>query len=111
MARDKSRINNCPDRNEIAPRSGLLRVREFLMAEIEHFVDPEGGKKHPRFSKVADIELALLDRDTQLAGGNTIRHLTVAEAVQRKIIDNETLGYFLARVYLFLEKIGVICHL
>jgi glycyl-tRNA synthetase len=31
-------------RNEISPRSGLLRVREFLMAEIEHFVDPDGGK-------------------------------------------------------------------
>lgn len=27
-------------RNEIAPRSGLLRVRDFLMAEIEHFVGP-----------------------------------------------------------------------
>ena len=25
-------------RNEISPRAGLLRVREFLMAEIEHFV-------------------------------------------------------------------------
>jgi len=25
-------------RNEIAPRAGLLRVREFTMAEIEHFV-------------------------------------------------------------------------
>ena len=27
-------------RNEISPRQGLLRVREFTMAEIEHFVDP-----------------------------------------------------------------------
>ena len=28
-------------RNEIHPKQGLLRVREFTMAEIEHFVDPE----------------------------------------------------------------------
>ena len=28
-------------RNEIAPRAGLLHVREFTQAEIEHFVDPE----------------------------------------------------------------------
>jgi glycyl-tRNA synthetase len=28
-------------RNEIAPRAGLLRVREFTQAEIEHFVHPE----------------------------------------------------------------------
>jgi len=27
-------------RNEINPRQGLLRVREFALAEIEHFVDP-----------------------------------------------------------------------
>src|SRR6266536_6072482 len=46
-------------RNEISPRSGLLRVREFLMAEIEHFVDPDGGKKHPRFEEVAHVELEL----------------------------------------------------
>ena len=26
-------------RNEISPRSGLLRWREFLLAEIEHFYD------------------------------------------------------------------------
>ncbi len=35
-------------RNEIAPRAGLLRVREFTMAEIEHFVNPS-DKKHSKF--------------------------------------------------------------
>ena len=28
-------------RNEIAPRAGLLRVREFTQAEIEHFCRPD----------------------------------------------------------------------
>lgn len=94
-------------RNEISPRSGLLRVREFLMAEIEHFVDPESGKKHERFGEVKDIELALLDRKTQLAGQTGVVHTPIGTAVQRKTVDNETLGYFLARVQLFLLKIGV----
>ena len=35
-------------RNEIAPRNGLLRVREFEMAEIEYFIDPV-DKNHPKF--------------------------------------------------------------
>ncbi len=39
-------------RNEIAPRNGLLRVREFCMAEIEHFVNP-ADKSHPKFDGVA----------------------------------------------------------
>ena len=35
-------------RNEIAPRSGLLRVREFILAEIEYFVHPS-DKAHYRY--------------------------------------------------------------
>ncbi|KPM43411.1 putative glycine--tRNA ligase [Neonectria ditissima] len=94
-------------RNEISPRSGLLRVREFLMAEIEHFVDPETSKCHERFSEVAEMELPLLDKDTQLSGKTTIRVTSIGEAVRTRLVDNETLGYFLARVHLFLLKIGV----
>lgn len=93
-------------RNEISPRAGLLRVREFLMAEIEHFVDPEGGKKHPRFAEVENVELVLLDRHTQLSGKTTTQKMTIGKAVRDKVVDNETLGYFLARIHLFLEKIG-----
>lgn len=28
-------------RNEISPRAGLIRVREFTQAEIEHFCHPQ----------------------------------------------------------------------
>ncbi len=94
-------------RNEISPRSGLLRVREFLMAEIEHFVDPEGGKKHPRFDDVKHVELTLLNRKTQLAGSTKPDVLTIGEAVSTKLVDNETLGYFLVRIQDFLLKLGV----
>ncbi|KAF7957890.1 hypothetical protein EAE96_003457 [Botrytis aclada] len=94
-------------RNEISPRGGLLRVREFLMAEIEHFVDPEGGKKHERFNDVKDVELVLLNRHTQLAGKTDVEKMAIGKAVENGTVDNETLGYFLARIQLFLAKIGV----
>ena len=94
-------------RNEISPRAGLLRVREFLMAEIEHFVDPQGGKKHPRFQEIEDVELVLLDRATQLAGRTETRKVAMGKAVREGLVDNETLAYFLARINLFLRKIGV----
>jgi glycyl-tRNA synthetase len=94
-------------RNEISPRAGLLRVREFLMAEIEHFVDPSGGKKHHRFDEVKDVELVLLNRHTQLAGKTDVQKVSIGKAVTDGTVDNETLGYFLARIHLFLEKIGV----
>ena len=94
-------------RNEISPRSGLLRVREFLMAEIEHYVDPEGGKKHPRFHEVKNVTVGLLDRNVQLSGRTEVAHMTIGEAVASRTVDSETLGYFLVRIYLFLVRIGV----
>lgn len=94
-------------RNEISPKSGLLRVREFLMAEIEHYVDPN-QKSHPRFSEVADtVSLRFLDRHIQQSGKTAVVTKTVGEAVREGMVDNETLGYFLARIYLFLVELGV----
>lgn len=93
-------------RNEIAPRSGLLRVREFEMAEIEHFVNPT-QKEHPRFVEVADLKMQLLSRQDQ--GGEDIpKTLSIGEAVRTGMVNNETLGYFMARTHLFLVSVGVI---
>ncbi|KAI9807374.1 MAG: Glycine--tRNA ligase 1, mitochondrial [Piccolia ochrophora] len=94
-------------RNEISPRAGLLRVREFMLAEIEHFVDPEGGKRHSRFEEVKDVELTLLNRSVQLEGRSDVEKMPIGKAVSTGLVDNETLGYFLARIQLFLKKLGV----
>ena len=93
-------------RNEISPRAGLLRVREFLMAEIEHYVDPDGGKKHPRFDEVKDVQIGLLDRKVQLSGQTTVTKMSIGEAVSGGTVDSETLGYFIVRIYLFLVRLG-----
>ncbi|ROT35916.1 glycyl-tRNA synthetase [Sodiomyces alkalinus F11] len=94
-------------RNEISPRGGLLRVREFLMAEVEHYVDPKSGKQHPKFADIENIELDLLPRDVQLSGKTDLVRMTIGDAVRNKVVDNETLGYFLVRIFLFLQKLGV----
>ncbi|GAM90486.1 hypothetical protein ANO11243_085300 [Dothideomycetidae sp. 11243] len=94
-------------RNELSPRSGLLRVREFLMAEIEHFVDPESNKKHPKFASVAHVKLPLLSRATQHKGITKGEMISIGEAVETKLVNNETLGYFLVRIYTFMQRIGV----
>ncbi|KAI3653602.1 hypothetical protein MP228_001549 [Amoeboaphelidium protococcarum] len=93
-------------RNEISPRSGLLRVREFLMAEIEHFVHPQ-KKQHPKFDTMKDVVLNLLPESVQMQGKTEIVRMKLGEAVSTGLIDNQTIGYFMARIHLFLEKIGV----
>jgi len=92
-------------RNEIAPRSGLLRVREFCMGEIEHFVNPK-DKSHPSFPNIADNELVLFGRNDQLGSGKT-KKISAGEAVKSGLINNETLAYFMARTQLYMEKIGM----
>ncbi|KAK4708626.1 hypothetical protein R3W88_029551 [Solanum pinnatisectum] len=92
-------------RNEISPRQGLLRVREFTLAEIEHFVDPQ-DKSHPKFSDVAKLEFLMFPRDDQVSG-QCAKKLQLGEAVSRGTVNNETLGYFIGRVYLFLTRLGI----
>ncbi|KAG6332178.1 hypothetical protein ID866_6908 [Astraeus odoratus] len=93
-------------RNEISPRAGLLRVREFTMGEIEHYVDPE-DKRHPRFPDVRHVVLSLLDRSVQESGSTQVTEMPIGEAVDKGIVANETLGYFLARIHIFLLKVGI----
>eukprot|EP01113_Clastostelium_recurvatum_P017001 TRINITY_DN1990_c0_g1_i1.p1 TRINITY_DN1990_c0_g1~~TRINITY_DN1990_c0_g1_i1.p1 ORF type:complete len:665 (+),score=201.97 TRINITY_DN1990_c0_g1_i1:95-1996(+) len=92
-------------RNEIAPRSGLLRVREFTMAEIEHFVK-EDDKSHPKFVDVAGMTANLLSAKSQGSTGEVVQ-MTFGDAVGSRTINNETLGYYMARTQLFLLAAGV----
>lgn len=92
-------------RNEISPRAGLLRVREFCMAEIEHFCEAD-KKEHLKFDQVADVELTLFPRDRQVGDGKMLVG-SAGEAVKQGIVMNETLAYYMARTQLFLLKIGI----
>uniref|UniRef100_A0A224XJA3 Glycine--tRNA ligase n=1 Tax=Panstrongylus lignarius TaxID=156445 RepID=A0A224XJA3_9HEMI len=92
-------------RNEISPRSGLLRVREFTMAEIEHFCDPS-DKTHPKFNDVADTVMTLYSACHQMDGTSAVS-TTIGEAVKSRLVDNETLGYYMSRIQSFLIKVGI----
>jgi len=91
-------------RNEIAPRAGLIRQREFTQAEIEFFCKP-GDKPHPKFAAVADLALQFRSSAVQLAAGEA-EVMTVGDAVGKGIIANQTLGYFIGRTFLVLGRSG-----
>lgn len=93
-------------RNEISPRQGLLRVREFTMAEVEHFVDPL-DKSHYKFIEVAGTDLPMWTASAQDAGERSPVLMNIGEAVRNGIVGNETVGYFLARSYIFLCSVGI----
>jgi glycyl-tRNA synthetase len=86
-------------RNEISPRQGTLRQREFSMAEAEIFFDPQ-EKIHPLFDLIKDKELILFDNEKELK-------ITVADAVKKKIINNQALAYYVYLTQDFLLSAGV----
>ena len=91
-------------RNEIAPRQGIIRLREFTQAECEIFVDPR-NKKHHNFELFADKELVLYSQEAQKKGESF--RMTVREAVKAKVIAHEILGYNIALTQEFLKKVGI----
>lgn len=75
------------------------------MCEIEHFVDP-ADKAYSKFDKVADIQLSLFTKQNQMQGAEATR-MRIGQAVEEGIVDNETLGYYMARTHLYLLQVGV----
>jgi len=92
-------------RNEISPRGGLQRLREFSQAELEFFIDPE--EDEPDLEKVADVELKLYPADKQKEDGQEYLEMTVEEAVDQGVLMSPWIGYFLGVAKKWYKKIGV----
>jgi len=92
-------------RNEISPRKSLVRVREFTQAELEHFVDPE--EDEPPLERVAGVTLPLYPVDQQEADDGGLLELTVREAVDKGIVADPWIAFYLGLSKKWHERIGV----
>jgi glycyl-tRNA synthetase len=92
-------------RNEISPRQGVIRLREFTQAEAEIFVDPK-DKTHPKFSQIADLKFVLNSATTQINNDKPI-NVTAQEALDKKIVANEMLIYQIYLAKKFLKELGI----
>jgi glycyl-tRNA synthetase len=93
-------------RNEISPRQGLIRLREFTIADLEFFFDPE----EPTCDKLGDVEnevLPILLCETRLKECEDVTNFTVREALDKKIIRSEWQAYFMAQAKRLLVELGV----
>jgi len=88
-------------RNEIAPRQGMIRMREFNMMEVELFVDPE-DKNWSKFHEIENDLLTLVPN----TGEETIT-VTVKESVEKGIIANRVLAYFVYTTKQLLVRLGI----
>jgi len=86
-------------RNEVSPRQGNIRLREFSMAEAEIFFDPK-DKTHPDFKDVKNKELFLFDNEKKMK-------ISLEKAVKTKVINNQALAYYMYLTQEFLLTAGV----
>ena len=87
-------------RNEIAPRQGLIRLRELNQAEVEVFFNPTKADS-PRFEWAKAETL-----NFQLADG-TPSTMTVADALARGVVPGGLMGHYLALLTRFYEAAGI----
>jgi glycyl-tRNA synthetase len=92
-------------RNEISPRQGVIRLREFTQAEAEIFVHPQ-NKTHPKFKEIANEIFVLKSNKNQLEKTDSLT-LTAQKALDKGIIANEILIYQIYLAKKFLNEIGV----
>ena len=90
-------------RNEISPRQGMIRLREFNMAELEYFIDPDEPPS-PDLS-VWDEKISLIADPEGAHGGEY--SMTISEALSSGIVRHPTVAWFLVRTWDFLVGVGI----
>ncbi len=93
-------------RNEISPRQGPIRLREFTIIDLEFFIDPEEPKCQI-LDEVAEERLRLILAKERLRGVETSVEVTVKEALAKGYIMMEWQAFFMALAKKFLVELGV----
>ena len=65
-------------RNEISTGNGLIRTREFQMAEIEHFFDPQDGDFEDFQPEMKNLVIPVWTENAQLSG-QTLSAIPISE--------------------------------
>jgi glycyl-tRNA synthetase len=82
-------------RNEISPRQGLIRLREFTIIDLEFFFDPEEPNCF-LLKEVQNEKLRLLLAENKLKGSEKITEVTVKEALEKGYIKAAWQAVFMA---------------
>ncbi|MDG6909385.1 MAG: glycine--tRNA ligase [Nitrososphaerota archaeon] len=87
-------------RNEIAPRQGLIRLRELNQAEVEVFFNPK-KTDDARYGWAGSKVLSF-----RLPDGSDVR-ATISEAISKGIVPNALVGHYLGLMEEFYVAAGI----
>ncbi|MEM4331355.1 MAG: glycine--tRNA ligase, partial [Candidatus Anstonellales archaeon] len=87
-------------RNEISPRKGLIRLREFHQMEFEYFFNPSFDR-HNAFNDIKHVSFNFKHRgEDRIVKEN-------AQSLVEKGICSEIFAYYLAKQWLFFSNVGI----
>ncbi len=98
-------------RNEISPRQGMLRLREFTIAEIEFFFDPEEPVSDDMFRELLDQlprrKIRILTVEAKKKGEEKPFEINIEEAIREKLILTPWLGYWMTVAQEYMHALGI----
>ncbi|RLG21416.1 glycine--tRNA ligase [Candidatus Micrarchaeota archaeon] len=89
-------------RNEISPRQGLFRMREFTQAELQIFIRPEDIKEHPDFDSIRNLEMPVVLAEKRKEG---IKKMKASELVAMGY--GKRYVYYMAKILEFFQGLGI----
>jgi len=93
-------------RNEISPRQGLVRMREFSQMELEYFFNP----KKPvieGFAKLAEYKVRVKPPCEDEAKCAPASEVTLADGIAKGYFPNEIVAYFVYKTADYYKFIGI----
>ncbi len=93
-------------RNEVSPRRGIHRLREFTIMELELFFDPLSSTCQ-WLKDVEGEKVRLITEEMEEKGIKDPVEVTIREAVDKKLVLTEWQGYFMGIGKCFMEDLGV----
>jgi len=93
-------------RNEISPRRGIIRLREFTMMELEFFFDPK-QETCPWLHEVRDEEVYIITEEMEEKNVKTPIREKIIDLVDAGHVKTEWQSYFMGVSKKFLKSLGV----
>ncbi len=87
-------------RNEISPRQGVFRTREFTQAEGQLFVLKDSEKNFERYKDLSSIALPLVPFRKKIS------KIKISSAIKKKILKKKTYAWTLGVAYSIVRDMG-----
>ncbi len=94
-------------RNEISPRQGPVRLREFTIMEIEFFYDDKNPQADILYERCCNEKIRILTAEQRRRGEEKPIEITPVEAYESKLIISPWLAYWMCIANRFVHALGV----